>query len=291
MNYNYLTKITIMDKFKQFIDAISIEKVNDFSYKVTPSENFFVGNTPHGGYLMAIMHKALTSTLPHSCAISSSIQYLDRTEPREIDIKVDVIRISKGSSTGRVTIFQDNNIKCIYTGLCSDFEHMKGYAGLESPIPEIFLNTNKNKFVNLDYENIKPGFTPAFVKQVDCFVHPDHAWWDRKITNEDADARCSAYISLQGGIPDQYALSFFSDILPPVVLNKYGPLGWVPTLTLTTHIRQMPQTEVLLLDFIASDIHNGYFEQDCRIWDLNKNLVASSRQLTRILKSEEKITI
>ena len=77
MNYNYLTKITIMDKFKQFIDAISIEKVDDFSYKVTPSENFFVGNTPHGGYLMAIMHKALTSTLPHSCAISSSIQYLD----------------------------------------------------------------------------------------------------------------------------------------------------------------------------------------------------------------------
>ena len=41
MNYNYLTKITIMDKFKQFIDAISIEKVDDFSYKVTPSENFF----------------------------------------------------------------------------------------------------------------------------------------------------------------------------------------------------------------------------------------------------------
>jgi len=291
MNYNYLTKITIMDKFKQFIDAISIEKVDDFSYKVTPSENFFVGNTPHGGYLMAIMHKALTSTLPHSCAISSSIQYLDRTEPREIDIKVDVIRISKGSSTGRVTIFQDNNIKCIYTGLCSDFEHMKGYAGLESQIPEIFLNTNKDKFVNLDYENIKPGFTPAFVKQVDCFVHPDHAWWDRKITNEDADARCSAYISLEGGIPDQYALSFFSDILPPVVSNKYGPLGWVPTLTLTTHIRQMPQTEELMLDFVASDINNGYFEQDCRIWDLNKNLVASSRQLTRILKSEEKITI
>tara|TARA_E500000081_G_scaffold140131_1_gene156881 strand:+ start:209 stop:1084 length:876 start_codon:yes stop_codon:yes gene_type:complete len=291
MNYNYLTKITIMDKFTQFKDAISIEKIDDFSYKTVPSENFFVGNTPHGGYLMAIMHKALTTTLPHSCAISSSIQYLDRTEPREIDIKVDVIRISKGSSTGRVTILQDNNIKCIYTGLCSDFAHMKGYAGLATPIPELFNTTEKDSFISLDYENIKPGFTPAFVKQVDCFVHPDHAWWDRDISNEDADARCSAYISLQGGIPDQYALSFFSDILPPVVLNKYGPLGWVPTLTLTTHIRQMPQTEVLLLDFIASDIHNGYFEQDCRIWDLNKNLVASSRQLTRILKSEEKITI
>ena len=38
MNYNYLTKITIMDKFTQFKDAISIEKIDDFSYKTVPSE-------------------------------------------------------------------------------------------------------------------------------------------------------------------------------------------------------------------------------------------------------------
>ncbi|GIS48953.1 MAG: hypothetical protein Ct9H90mP22_5410 [Gammaproteobacteria bacterium] len=35
-----------------------------------------------------------------------------------------------------------------------------------------------------------------------------------------------------GGKPDQFSLSFYSDILPPVVCNKYGALGWVPTITL-----------------------------------------------------------
>jgi hypothetical protein len=85
-------------------------------------------------------------------------------------------------------------------------------------------------------------------------------------------------------------LSFYSDILPPVVSNKYGALGWIPTITLTTHIRQMPTTNTLFADFKASDINKGYFEQDCNIWDLNENLVASSRQLTRILKSEEKLS-
>jgi hypothetical protein len=59
---------------------------------------------------------------------------------------------------------------------------------------------------------------------------------------------------------------------------------------LTTHIRQMPTTEILFADFIAKDINKGFFEQDCNIWDLNENLVASSRQLTRILKSEEKLS-
>ena len=281
-----------MDKFTQFQDAIEINKVSDSLYKIIPIENFFVGSTPHGGYLMAIMHKALTSALPHSCAISSSIQYLDRTEPREIEIHVDVLRVSKGSSTGRVTIIQDDLVKCIYTGTCSDFEHMRGFNGLTTPVPEIFKTADKKDFKNLNYENIKPGFTPAFVKQVDCSVHPDHAWWNREldIDNKDNEARCSAFLEMEGGTPDQFCLSFYSDILPPVVCNKYGALGWIPTITLTTHIRKLPSTSVLYADFNATDINKGYFEQDCNIWDLDGNLVASSRQLTRILKSEEKLS-
>ena len=54
-------------------------------------------------------------------------------------------------------------------------------------------------------------------------------------------------------------------------------------------IRQIPRTSEVYADFKASDINKGYFEQDCNIWDLDGNLVASSRQLTRILKSDEKI--
>jgi hypothetical protein len=110
------------------------------------------------------------------------------------------------------------------------------------------------------------------------------------IDEDDAEARCSSYMQMNGGVPDQYVLSFYVDVAPPVVSNKYGPLGWIPTYSLTTHIRQMPTTEILFADFIAKDINKGFFEQDCNIWDLNENLVASSRQLTRILKSEEKLS-
>ena len=44
----------------------------------------------------------------------------------------------------------------------------------------------------------------------------------------------------------------------------------------------------MFIDGLAKDISNGYFEQDCYIWDMNGNLVATSRQLAKILKSEEK---
>ena len=69
-----------MNQFERFQDALNLENTEDNKFLVNPNTNYFVGNTPHGGYLMAVMHKALTNILPHSTAISSSVQYLDRID-------------------------------------------------------------------------------------------------------------------------------------------------------------------------------------------------------------------
>ena len=279
-----------MNQFERFQEAIKLENLEDNKFIVNPDTNYFVGNTPHGGYLMAVMHKALTSILPHSTAISSSVQYLDRIDAKTFELEVETFRTSRGSSSGIVKLKQDDKICTTFTGTCSDFEFMKGYDGLQKPLPNIFNESDKKDYIKMNYDKISKGFTPAFIQQLECLIHPDHAWWNRDSNDQNNEARCSAFLEMQGGIPDQFCLSFYSDILPPVVSNKYGPLGWIPTITLTTHIRQLPSTSELYADFKATDINKGYFEQDCNIWDLNGNLVASSRQLTRILKSEEKLS-
>ncbi len=279
-----------MNQFERFQEAIKLESLDDNKFIVNPDTNYFVGNTPHGGYLMAVMHKALTSILPHSTAISSSVQYLDRIDAKTFELEVETFKTSRGSSSGIVKLKQDNKICTTFTGTCSDFQFMKGYDGLQKPLPNIFNENDKKDYIKMNYDKISKGFTPAFIQQLECLIHPDHAWWNRDSNDKNNEARCSAFLEMQGGIPDQFCLSFYSDILPPVVSNKYGPLGWIPTITLTTHIRQLPSTSELYADFRATDINKGYFEQDCNIWDLNGNLVASSRQLTRILKSEEKLS-
>ncbi len=279
-----------MNQFERFQEAIKLESLEDNKFIVNPDTNYFVGNTPHGGYLMAVMHKALTSILPHSTAISSSVQYLDRIDAKTFELDVETFKTSRGSSSGIVKLKQDNKICTTFTGTCSDFQFMKGYDGLQKPLPNIFNESDKKDYIKMNYDKISKGFTPAFIQQLECLIHPDHAWWNRDYNDKNNEARCSAFLEMQGGIPDQFCLSFYSDILPPVVSNKYGPLGWIPTITLTTHIRQLPSTSELYADFRATDINKGYFEQDCNIWDLNGNLVASSRQLTRILKSEEKLS-
>ena len=279
-----------MNQFERFQEAIKLESLEDNKFIVNPDTNYFVGNTPHGGYLMALMHKALTSILPHSTALSSSVQYLDRIDAKTFELEVETFKTSRGSSSGIVKLKQDDKICTTFTGTCSDFQFMKGYDGLQKPLPNIFNESDKKDYIKMNYDKISKGFTPAFIQQLECLIHPDHAWWNRDSNDKNNEARCSAFLEMQGGIPDQFCLSFYSDILPPVVSNKYGPLGWIPTITLTTHIRQLPSTSELYADFRATDINKGYFEQDCNIWDLNGNLVASSRQLTRILKSEEKLS-
>ena len=277
-----------MSFFKQFENSIIIDRSDEDILSMTPSKDYFVGNTPHGGYLTAVMQKALSLSMPHPHVINSNTLYLDRTEPKEIIIQVDKIRESRGSSVGQVSLIQDDKLRCMMTGICSDFNYMNGVNDLETLPPKIF-NEKREFFISLNFDNKQEGFTPSFIKQTKCDIAKQHAWWLKNENDLGDEARCAGFISMGEEIPDQFVLSFYSDFFPPVVMNKYGPLGWVPTLSLTTNIRQLPTTSELFMDVIAKDLNKGFFEQDCQIWDLNKNLVATSRQLTRILKSEEKL--
>ena len=277
-----------MSFFKQFENSIAIDRSDENLFSMTPSKDYFVGNTPHGGYLTAVMQKAISLSMPHPHLINSNTLYLDRTEPREISIKVEKIRESRGSSVGQVSLIQDDKLRCMMTGICSDFHYMNGVNDLETLPPKIF-NDERDSFISLNFDNKEEGITPSFIKQTHCEISIKHAWWLKNEADLGDEARCSGFISMGDEIPDQFVLSFYSDFFPPVVMNKYGPLGWVPTLSLTTNIRQLPTTSELFMDVKAKDLNKGFFEQDCQIWDLNKNLVATSRQLTRILKSEEKL--
>ena len=277
-----------MSFFKQFENSIIIDKSDENIFSMTPSKDYFVGNTPHGGYLTAVMQKAISLSMPHPHVINSNTLYLDRTEPREISIRVEKIRESRGSSVGQVSLIQDDKLRCMMTGICSDFHYMNGVNDLETHPPKIF-SEERDSFISLNFDNREEGITPSFIKQTQCDIAIKHAWWLKNEADLGDEARCSGFISMGDEIPDQFVLSFYSDFFPPVVMNKYGPLGWVPTLSLTTNIRQLPTTSELFMDVKAKDLNKGFFEQDCQIWDLNKNLVATSRQLTRILKSEEKL--
>ena len=170
-----------MSFFKQFENSIIIDGSDEDIFSMTPSKDYFVGNTPHGGYLTAVMQKALSLSMPHPHVINSNTLYLDRTEPKEIIIQVDKIRESRGSSVGRVSLIQDDKLRCMMTGICSDFNYMNGVNDLETLPPKIF-NEDRGLFISLNFDNKQEGFTPSFIKQTKCEIAKQHAWW---LKNED----------------------------------------------------------------------------------------------------------
>ena len=175
-----------MNQFEQFQAALDLTKVSDSVFSFTPDSRYFVGNTPHGGYLLALMNKAMVQALPHSSAINSNVYYLDRTEPEPAELHVEVLRTSRGSSMGQVKLIQNKKITCLYSSLCSDFEYMKGYSGLSTPLPPIINAVKQDDFKVMSYESLGSGSTPSFIKQLNMSVHPDHAWWDRDISSDAA---------------------------------------------------------------------------------------------------------
>ena len=79
--------------------------------------------------------------------------------------------------------------------------------------------------------------------------------------------------------PDVMALPFFADAFPPTVFTRLGPIGWVPTLELTVHVRRRPAPGWLACQVWTDDVHNGKLIESVRLWDSNGDLVAQGRQL------------
>ena len=85
-----------------------------------------------------------------------------------------------------------------------------------------------------------------------------------------------------GGRVDLFGLILFLDATTPPIFNKMGTVGWVPTLTLTSHIRNLPKPGPLKVIVKTEFITNNYIEEDREIWDTEGNLVGQSKQLAKL---------
>ena len=72
-----------MNQYKQFQNALVLNEF-DKGCNYELDNRYFVGKTPHGGYLNALMHKALISKLPHTsaCLLYTSPSPRDRQKSR-----------------------------------------------------------------------------------------------------------------------------------------------------------------------------------------------------------------
>jgi hypothetical protein len=127
----------------------------------------------------------------------------------------------------------------------------------------------------------KEGFTPVLEKQIERKFAPYSDWWNEERPR--ARASLDAYYAWPGGEAiDLFSVIFFLDTMSPPIFNRLGSRGWVPSLELTVHLKQLPCPGPLKMRGKTDFITSGFLEEDDEIWDAEGNLIGQARQMAKL---------
>ncbi len=234
-----------------------------------------MGGGINGGYLMAIVGRALRTSFPTKPdPLALSATFVSAATPGPAEVQVRTLREGGKVAFAAADLVQHGAVR---------ISALATYGDLDRAADDV--RTTADELVLPPIEECRPGTEspPEFVAiapliaRFETHYDPAHMGW---ATGEpDFSGELSAWFRLEDGRdPDPLSLLMTLDALPPVVFT-HGLMGWSPTLELTAHVRAKPAPGWLKVRHASRNIAGGMFEEDCEIWDSAGRLVAQSRQL------------
>jgi acyl-CoA thioesterase len=258
------------------LTAVSPDGPGRYAAELAPG--WVVGGGINGGYLLAVIGRALEAALPTKPdAVAVSAHFLSASVPGPAAVAVDVRREGGSVATVAADLVQDGTTRIAALATCGDLARFAERAPAvrttaaepELPAPDACIRASD-----------APAEVRAFVPMLDRFdlrLDPAHAAWGA------GEPGMTGVIAgwfrwADGREPDALSLLTVCDVLPPVTFDLGMP-GWAPTLELTVHVRAHPAPGWLKVRHETRNLAAGMFEEDCEIWDSSGRLVAQSRQL------------
>ena len=245
-----------------------------FTGQVHPAYN--IGNNPNGGYLLGLAVAALQQAHPaQPDPLSVTVHYLRpglSGQPCQIDTQL--LRSGRALSTARATLVQDGSARLELLAAMGDLAAAAPTPPLlalpmpQIPPPEACPGRSADA----------QGVGLPILDRLDIRLHPQQA-----LAGAAGQAQVSGWIRLRDGRPpDALACLMFADAFPPAVFGLLGMVGWVPTVTLTVHLRARPAPGWMLGQFWTHDLADGRVIEDGALWDSTGRLVLQSRQLALV---------
>jgi hypothetical protein len=75
-------------------------------YDIDLSAGWTIISAVNGGYLLAVLGRALADALPHGDPFTISAHYLTASQPGPAVVRTDVVRTGRTLSTGQASLFQ-----------------------------------------------------------------------------------------------------------------------------------------------------------------------------------------
>ncbi|MGW0547809.1 thioesterase family protein [Streptomyces altiplanensis] len=235
----------------------------------------------NGGYLLALLGRALGDALPHPDPFTVSAHYLTPSVPGRAVVRTQTVRAGRTLSTGQASLFQ-------YAEDGTEVERIRvlaSYGDLDA-LPDDVRTAAKPPAMP-PYEHclgadagpvVLPG-SSAIADRLDVRLDPATAGWAVGAPSGKGEMR--GWFGLADGRDaDPLSLLLAVDALPPTSF-ELGLRGWTPTVELTTHIRCRPAPGPLRVSITTRNLAGGFLEEDAEVWDSADRLVAQSRQLAR----------
>ncbi|MCX4988297.1 MULTISPECIES: thioesterase family protein [unclassified Streptomyces] len=250
-------------------------------YDVDLSAGWTIISAVNGGYLLAVLGRALADALPHSDPFTISAHYLTASQPGPAVIRTDVVRTGRTLSTGQASLLQ-------YDDEGREIERIRvlaSYGDLDT-LPDDVRTTALPPAIPPMDQCFGPQDAPAPIPGSSAitdrlFLKLDPATLGWALGAPSGKGEMRSWFGLADGRDaDPLSLLLAVDALPPTAF-EIGLSGWVPTVELTVHVRSRPAPGPLRVSITTRNLAGGFLEEDAEVWDSSDRLVAQSRQLAR----------
>lgn len=250
-------------------------------YDAELSAGWTIIRAVNGGYLLAMLGRALGDALPHPDPFSISAHYLTASVPGPAVIRTQTVRTGRTLSTGQASLVQ-------YEEDGTETERIRviaTYGDLDALSEEVRTSAKPPAIPPVEH-CLGPADGPApipgssaIADRIDIRLDPATVGWAVGAPSGKGEMR--GWFGLADGRdPDPLSLLLTVDALPPTAF-ELGLTGWTPTVELTTHVRCRPAPGPLRVSITTRNLAGGFLEEDADVWDSADRLVAQSRQLAR----------
>jgi acyl-CoA thioesterase len=254
-----------------FERATAVTPLGDGRWTATADAGWFATRGPNGGYLAAIVLRAMAAAVGDAARHPRSLT-LHYTRPPvagEVAVTVTAERSGRRLSTVSARVEQEGRLCIVALGAFSeDFEAAADYADKAPVVP------HPEAIEPIPQDRALVPIARRFVVRPALGAAP---------FSEAAEALTGGWISFREGEPplDPFALAMLSDAwIPSPFVRTAAPFG-APTVDLTIHFRA-PEAATgwpVLAVFESHFAHGGFFEEDGELWSADGRLLAQSRQL------------
>jgi hypothetical protein len=257
----------------------AIRRVDERRFVAEIADGWQAGRGPHGGYLAAILLRALIATVaePARAPRSLTVHYASSPHLGEVQITTEIVRQGRSLSTLSARMEQDGETVALAISAFS--LPWRAPEARELEMPEV-APPDPERISSPPLHKLGPPFARNLVLQPRVGVAP---------FGGATGMRIGGWTGLVDPRPiDPLSLALYSDAwFPPSFIALSEPAK-APPVDLTIHFRDPLRVtedplELCLAIFRTRLLHEGFFEEDGVIWAADGTVLVQSRQLGIVL--------